>query len=308
MRIKRFKQIKFPLLIFFVMMVTLVFGGVRYRYIHKDYVVKKTIKKVKKKHQILERIFQRTLFQTLLLWSAYMVFHSPPLYILILQIIILVQPVCILLLRYTKSHLQIKILMCLYKLSTQLYQIGLWLIIFQAVESARQIPILLGKIQMVGIQKEESKYKIEINVPIVLYINAESSIDRDIIIPILNECRTLDGKKIIVQQALAEAFGLKDRREIDNRMQRYRQNGNSMEGIVKPYITKASVLTKEVKEAIVTFWSKNWFAKECEVFDHLQNIGVFKSDAKFNNYIIRNAVNKDFLKLRAHFKKAFDLG
>lgn len=308
MRIKRFKQIKFPLLIFFVMMVTLVFGGVRYRYIHKDYVVKKTIKKVKKKHQILERIFQRTLFQTLLLWSAYMVFHSPPLYILILQIIILVQPVCILLLRYTKSHLQIKILMCLYKLSTQLYQIGLWLIIFQAVESARQIPILLGKIQMVGIQKEESKYKIEINVPIVLYINAESSIDRDIIIPILNECRTLDGKKIIVQQALAEAFGLKDRREIDNRMQRYRQNGNSMEGIVKPYITKASVLTKEVKEAIVTFWSKNWFAKECEVFDHLQNIGVFKSDAKFNNYIIRNAVNKDFLKLRAHFKKAFEQG
>jgi len=154
--------------------------------------------------------------------------------------------------------------------------------IFHAVEAVRQIPILLGRIQMVGIEKEESKYKIEVNVPIVFYINAESSIDRDIIIAILNESRTPDGKKIIVQQALAEAFGLKDRREIDNRMQRYRKSGNSIEGIVKPYITKASVLTKEVKDAIVTFWSKNWFAKECEVFDHLKNMGVFKSDAKFN--------------------------
>jgi transposase-like protein len=167
---------------------------------------------------------------------------------------------------------------------------------------------MLGRMQMVGIHKEEDTYKIQVNVPIEFSINAESFIDRDIMIAFLNECRTPDGKKVIVQQILAEAFGLKDRREIDNRMQRYRKSGNSMEGIVRPYFTRASVLTQEVKEAIGKFWSKNWYAKEREVFDHLQHIGLFNSDAKFNATTIRNAVSKEFFKLRAQFKKSFEQG
>jgi transposase-like protein len=161
---------------------------------------------------------------------------------------------------------------------------------------------------MVAINKEGDIYKIEIKGPITYSFNANSALDRDIIIALLNESRTLDGQKIIVQQALAESFGLKDRREIDNRMQRYRESENSMEGIVRPYFTRASVLTKEVKEAIGKFWSKNWFAKEREVFDHLQHIGLFKSDAKFNATTIRNAVSKEFLKLRAQLKKSFEQG
>jgi transposase-like protein len=185
---------------------------------------------------------------------------------------------------------------------------GLWIVVAQATEAVCQIPPMLAQIPMVVIYKEEDKYKIEINGPIEFSINAESLIDRDILIAFLNECRTPEGKKVIVQQALAEALGLKDRREIDNRMQRYRKSGNSMKGIVRPYFTRASVLTQEVKEAIVKFWSKNWFAKEREVFDHLKAIGLFKSDAKFNATTIKNAVSEEFLKLRAHLKKSFEQG
>ena len=225
-----------------------------------------------------------------------------------LQITVLAICGCFFLLRRSKSPRQIKIVMCLYNLFNQLYQVGLWIIVVQAIEAVRHIPLMLGRMPLVGIHQEDDKYKIEVNVPIEFYINAESLIDRDIVIAFLNECKTSDGKKVIVQQALAEAFGLKDRREIDNRMQRYRKSGNSMKGIVRPYFTQASVLTQEVKEAIVKFWSKNWFAKECEVFDHLQHSGLFKSDAKFNATTIKNGVSKEFLILRAHLKKSFEQG
>lgn len=107
------------------------------------------------------------------------------------------------------------------------------------------------------------------NVPIIYCFRADSTLDRDIVIALLNEARGLDGKKIIIQQALAEGFGLKDRREIDNRMQQYRKSDNSLMGIVAPHISRAWVLTEEVKEAIEGFWTKNWWATEREVFEHL---------------------------------------
>ena len=308
MKIKRLKRIKCFLFIVCIMVVTLVFGKVRYRYIHKDYLVKRTIRKVIRKQSIVKKIFLRTFFRTLVVWSVHWTFHSHFLFSLGLQVIVLAMPGCFFLLRHSKNCRQIKIIMCLYNLFNQLYQMGLWIIVFQAIETVSQIPLMLGRIQMVGIHKEEDKYKIEVHVPIEFYINVENLIDRDIIIAFLNECRTPDGKKIIVQQDLAEAFGLKDRREIDNRMQRYRKSENSMEGIVLPYFTRASVLTQEVKKAIGKFWSKNWFAKEREVFDHLQHIGLFKADAKFNATTIKNAVSEEFLKLRAQFKKSFEQG
>lgn len=146
------------------------------------------------------------------------------------------------------------------------------------------------------------------NIPLIYCFRADSTLDRDIVIALLNEARGLDGKKIIIQQALAEGFGLKDRREIDNRMQQYRKSGKSLMGIVAPHISRAWVLTEEVKEAIEGFWTKNWWATEREVFEHLQYIGIFKPDAKFCIPTIRAAVGNDFLKLRAHVKKAFSRG
>jgi transposase-like protein len=192
-----------------------------------------------------------------------------------------------------------------YNVLSRLYRFGIWILFFQGIKGICSFPLILGGCQKVEISKEGNKYTIKVNVPISYCFNSDSALDRDIVICILNEARGIDGQKIIVQQALAESFGLKDRREIDNRMQRYRQSGQSMKGIVGPHILRARVLTEEVKEAIHSFWIKNWWATEQQVFEHLQHIGLFKADAKFCSPTIRAAVSKDFLKLRAQVKKAF---
>ena len=75
MKIKRLKRIKYFLFVVCIMVITLVFGRVRYRYIHKDYVVKRTIRKVRPKQSIVKKIFLRTFFRTLVLWSAHQIFH-----------------------------------------------------------------------------------------------------------------------------------------------------------------------------------------------------------------------------------------
>jgi transposase-like protein len=167
------------------------------------------------------------------------------------------------------------------------------------------VPLVMGETEKVRIIKEGNKYKVYVNIPITYCFNSDSSIDRDIIIAILNEARDRDGQKIIVQQVLAKCFGFKDRREIDNRMRRYRQSGQSLKGIVAPHISRASVLTEEVKAAIRSYWTNNWWVKEEQVFAHLQHIGLLKPDAKFSSSTIRAAVSADFLKLRAQVKKAF---
>jgi hypothetical protein len=56
---------------------------------------------------------------------------------------------------------------------------------------------MLGRSQMVAINKEKDLYTIEIKGPIRYSFNANSAIDLDIIIALLNESRTLDGQKII---------------------------------------------------------------------------------------------------------------
>ena len=76
MTIKRVKRIKSFLFVVCIMVITLAFGRIRYRYIHKDYVVKRTIRKVRSKQSIVKEIFLRTFFRTVVLWSAHLIFHS----------------------------------------------------------------------------------------------------------------------------------------------------------------------------------------------------------------------------------------
>jgi transposase-like protein len=306
MKIKRLKKVNFIFLfISFIMMTSLASGAVKYRYIRKDYLVKSTVRKIPKKQGILGKICWITGARSLFLCCAFRVFHVSFFFGALMQIIILAMPVSYFFLWRSETHTQMKMAICLYNVLAKSYRLGLWLVIFRGLEASCSFPIILGRSQMVAINKEENIYKIEIKGPITYSINANSALDRDILIAILDGCRTLDGQKIIVQQALAESFGLKDRREIDNRMQRYRKSGQSLIGIIAPHISKSWVLTKEVKEAIGNFWTKNWWASEEEVFNHLQQIGLFKPNAKFSSSTIRAAVSKDFLRLRSQVKKAF---
>ena len=297
------------------MITTLALGGVGSRYIHQDQVVKSTVRRVAVKAAMLKKVGLRAVFRTALLWCVYLVFPLPLWQTLGMQIIILALPVCSFLLWRSSDIIRIKVLIFSYNGLSQLYNLGLWAILFHVwavffhrVNVTLSVPLILGGTQKVQISKGGNKYTVQVNVPIIYCFRADSTLDRDIVIALLNEARGLDGKKIIIQQALAEGFGLKDRREIDNRMQQYRKSGKSLMGIVAPHISRAWVLTEEVKEAIEGFWTKNWWATEREVFEHLQHIGFFKPDAKFCIPTIRAAVGNDFLKLRAHVKKAFSRG
>jgi hypothetical protein len=287
---------------------TLTLGGVRCVYIRKDQVVKSTVRKVAAKKVILKRICLRAVFQTLLLWACHFTYRLPVFFTLGLEIIIVALPACYFFLWRSKNICQMKALIILSNVLNQLYRLGLWVVFFYALGSLEVIcafPLMLADTKKVEISKEENRYKIFVKVPITYWVNCDSSLDRDIVMAILNEVRGLDGEKIIVQQALAESFGLKDRREVDNRMKRYRKSGQSLMGIVAPHTARSRVLSQEVKQAIQSFWTKNWWATEREVFESLQHIGLFKPEAKFSSSTIRAAVSGDFFKLRAQVKKAF---
>jgi hypothetical protein len=299
------------LLICLIMVTTLTLGGVKCTYIRRNQIVKSTVRKVAAKNRILKKLCLRSVFQTILLglWSSHLDYGPSVPFTLGFEIIIIAIPVCYFFIWRSKSISKIKRLIILSNILTQLYCLGLWGMVFYTIRSLEAIcafPLMLADTKKVEIKKEENRYKVCVNVPITFWINCDSSLDRDIVMAILNEARGLDGKKIIVQQALADSFGLKDRREVDNRMKRYRKSGNSLMGIVAPHTARAWVLSKEVKQAIQSFWTKNWWATEKEVFAHLQHTGLFKPDAKFSSSTIRAGVSDDFLKLRAQIKKAFD--
>jgi transposase-like protein len=287
------------------MVTTLTLGGLRCVYIRKDRVIKSTVRKVAAKDVMLKKVCLRAVFQTLLLWVSHFIFRLPVVFSLVFEIIIIALPLCYFFLWRSKSIAQIKALIILSNGLNQLCRLGLWVVFFHALKALVSFPLILGMTQKVEISKEANKYKVCVNVPITYWFNSDSSLDRDIVMAILNEARGPDGQKIIAQQALAEGFGLKDRREVDNRMQRYRKSGHSLMGIVAPHISRASVLTEEIKQAIQNFWAQNWWATEREVFEIMQHIGLFKPDAKFCPSTIRAAVSCDFLKLRAQVKKTF---
>jgi len=285
---------------------TLTLGGVRCVYIRKDQVVKTTVRKVAAKAVMLKKICLRSVFHTLLLGAAHLFFRVPVLFTLGFEIIIIALPVCYFFLWQSENITQMRILIFLYNGLNQLYRLGLWVVFFHAFEALVTYPLILGMTQKVELTKEGNKHKVQINIPVICWFNSDSSLDRDIFMAVLNEARGLDGQKIITQQALAEGFGLKDRREVDNRMQRYRKSGQGLMGIVAPHMARSRVLTKEVKQAIHCFWIKNWWATERQVFESLQHIGLFKPEAKFCPSTIRAAVSSDFLQLRAQVKKAFN--
>jgi hypothetical protein len=287
---------------------TLTLGGVRCVYIRKDQVVKTTVRKVAAKVVMLKKICLRSVFHTLLLGAFHLFFRLPMLFTLGFEIIIIALPVCYFFLWQSENITQMRILIFSYNGLNQLYHLGLWVVLFHALKALVTYPLILGMTQKVEFTKEGDKHKVQINIPVICWFNSDSSLDRDIFMAVLNEARGLDGQKIITQQALAEGFGLKDRREVDNRMQRYRKSGRSLRGIVAPHIARSRVLTREVKQAIHCFWIKNWWATEREVFESLQHIGLFKPEAKFCPSTIRAAVSSDFLQLRAQVKKAFDRG
>jgi transposase-like protein len=288
------------------MVSTLTLGAVRCVYIHRDQVIKATVRKVAAKGVMLKKICLRAIFQTLLLWASHFTFDLPMLFTLGFEIIIAALPLCYFFLWRSKSICRMKVLIISSNVLNQLYRLGLWGVFFHALQALVTFPFILGVTKKVEISKKANKYKVCVNVPITYWFNSDSSLDRDIIMAILNEARSFDGKKIIVQQALAEGFGLKDRREVDNRMQRYRKSGQGLKGIVAPHTARSWLLTGEVKQAIQCFWTKNWWTTDRQVFDHLQRIGLFKPDAKFCPSTIRSAVSCDFFKLRAQVKKAFD--
>ena len=290
----------------FMIVATLILGGgAKYRYIYKDLKTRCTVRKVAAKAVMLKKICLRAVVRTLCLWGTYSVLPLPFWPTFAFQTIILSLTMCYFLLWRSKSIEQIKVFTFLYNALSCLYRFGLWIIFFCGIEAIGSFPFIFGGIQKVEISKEEGKFKVQVNVPLIYKFNADSMLDRDIVIALLNEARGVDGKKIIVQQTLAAGFGLKDRREIDNRMKRYRQSGKSMQGIVAPHTARAWVLTEQVKAAVQSFWSKNWCATEREVFTHLQHIGLLRPDTKFSAATIRTAVSADFLKLRARVKKAF---
>ena len=297
------------LLVCLIMVTTLSLGGVKCTYIRRDQVVKSTVRKVAAKKGLLKKLCLRAVFQTILLCASHLSFGLPVSFTLGFEIIIVALPVCYFFLWRSKSICQIKALIILSNILSQLYRIGLLVMFFYAIGALETIcafPLMVADTKKVEISKEENKYKVFVKVPITYWVNCDSSLDRDIVMAILNEARGLDGKKIIVQQALAESFGFKDRREVDTRMKRYRKSGHSLMGIVAPHTARSWVLGKEVRQAIQSFWTKNWWATEKEVFAHLQHTGLFKPDAKFCSSTIRAAVSGDFLTLRAQVKKAFD--
>ena len=207
------------------MVTTLTLGAVRCVYIHRDQVIKATVRKVAVKGVMLKKICLRAVFQTLLLWASHFTFDLPMLFTLGFEIIIAALPVCYFFLWRSKSICRMKVWIISSNVLNQLYRLGLWGVFFHALQALVTFPFILGVTKKVEISKKANKYKVCVHVPITYWFNSDSSLDRDIIMAILNEARGIDGKKIIVQQALAEGFGLKDRREVDNRMQRYRKSG-----------------------------------------------------------------------------------
>ena len=94
--------------------------------------------------------------------------------------------------------------------------------------------------------------------------------DRDVWMVLLNVLRDVEGRKLITLQATAEGSGHKHRQDVDNRMQRYRAAGNSVTGVLAPWIERPWVLTPEVKAAIEDLGVRNLRATGEEIREALE--------------------------------------
>lgn len=157
----------FCLLVCLIMITTLALGGVRYRCIHQDQVVKSTVRKVAAKAAMLKKVGLRAVFRTALLWCVYLMFPLPLWQTLGMQIIILALPVCYFLLWRSSDIIRIKVLIFSYNGLSQLYHLGLWAILFHVwavffhrVNVTLSVPLILGGTQKVQISKGGNKYTV----------------------------------------------------------------------------------------------------------------------------------------------------
>jgi len=133
--------------------------------------------------------------------------------------------------------------------------------------------------------------------------------DLDVWMVLLNVLRDEAGGKLITLQATAEGFGYKHRQDVDNRMQRYRAAGNSITGVLAPWIERPWVLTPEVKTAIEELGVRDLRATGEEIRDALVARGVVESKEKISLGTIYDALGQaDFNKLRVRLRGELEDG
>ena len=142
-----------------------------------------------------------------------------------------------------------------------------------------------------------------------LEIGASQQADVDVWMVLLNAFRGPDGQKVVTLVETAQAFGYQNRQDVDNRAQRYRGAGNSIAGVLAPWLTPRRVLTPELQAAIESLAINYLQASAEELLHKLVAQGTIRrEDAPCLNTIYDALEQADFHKLRQRVRRQLEDG
>lgn len=141
---------------------------------------------------------------------------------------------------------------------------------------------------------------------VVLYVDKSKSFDVDVVMVLLRLLEDAQGRPIFTLQQLAEGFGLQARQNVDLRMAKYRQAGESLLGLVPSH--KKPVLTERVRTRIVQLWTGNPFLTVEQMRRVLLGEGILEL-GRISPKAIREAVRAvDFHPIRENLKRRLARG
>ena len=116
--------------------------------------------------------------------------------------------------------------------------------------------------------------------------------DIEVVMVWLQSCYNDRGKKIITLRETAEFFGYRNRQDVDNRMQKWRQAGETILGVVSPWTERKWVLTPEVRSFIYKTWVENLHYDAQDIRKKLIESGLVEHEDSISLASIHNAVDQ----------------